>query len=76
MVTKRESIYDLGYVAIAMFHHQPERFLGNLLNDSYLIYIMYGIYTPCFFVKMTGHGFDNKPKLYLDRIFIQWAIES
>ena len=25
---------------------------------------------------MTGHGFDNKPKLYLDRILIQLAVES
>ena len=31
METKRESIYDLGYVAIAMFCHQPKQFLGNLL---------------------------------------------
>ena len=31
METKRESIYDLGYIGIAMFRHQPERFLGNLL---------------------------------------------
>ena len=29
--TKRQSIYDLAYVAIAMFRHQSERFLGNLL---------------------------------------------
>ena len=23
-----------------------------------------------------GHGFDNKPKLYIDRILIQLAIKS
>ena len=25
---------------------------------------------------MTGHGFDNKTKLYLDRILTQLAIET
>ena len=51
---------------------------GQLTNDSYSIhsYMIYGICTHHFFVKMTSHSFANKSKLYLDRILIQSTIGS
>ena len=66
-----------------MFRHHAawvaERFeTGKLANRMLIIAIcIYDIvYTSHFFVKMMSHGYDKKPKLYLDRMLIQLAIGS
>ena len=64
----RPAICSYSYICFAIT-------LWKTYYNNYSHLIMYGIYTPHFFVKMTGHGFDNdnKPKY---RILIQLTIES